>query len=361
MGTEATNGIHYGESFLKRLAEGFNRAAETDGLFSTDGLDFSGVYTVHVNSPKAVPMGDYNKSADIQTANRYGTPAPAEDTKVTYTMKEDKSFAFTIDKGDNAGQFNQKSAGQQMKVQKEEVIAPYLDTSRLDKWSQNAGIHFELPSDGLTEDNIVKTIFASRTAMRNKHVPDKLTLAVRLTDLDTIMLSKQWVSLDKLGGVALPKGSIGMLGNLAVKGITDGAFPEHVRYMIMHKSSAVAPEKIHEYKVHMDPPGLSGHLVEFRMISDAFVLAHKANGVLAAIDNGYVAKAPTITASSGKWAIASATSGATILYTTDGSDPRYSADAKTYTATIDAAAGQTIKAVAIKEGMYASDVAEKKV
>jgi hypothetical protein len=55
-----------------------------------------------------------------------------------------------------------------------------------------------------------------------------------------------------------------------------------------------------------------------------------------------------------------ASSGAgTIYYTVDGSDPRYSDDAKVYTAAVTLTAGQTIRAYATKAGMYASAVAEK--
>ena len=48
-----------------------------------------------------------------------------------------------------------------------------------------------------------------------------------------------------------------------------------------------------------------------------------------------------------------------MLYTTDGSDPRYSKDAKTYTAAFPAAAGTRIRAVATKDGMFSSDLTEK--
>lgn len=34
-----------------------------------------------------------------------------------------------------------------------------------------------------------------------------------------------------------------------------------------------------EYKIHIDPPGLSGNLVEGRVCYDAFVLENKKNGI----------------------------------------------------------------------------------
>ena len=117
--------------------------------------------------------------------------------------------------------------------------------------------------------------------------------------------------------------------------------------------------KINDFKGHTDPPGLSGDLLEFRMMFDAFVLGPKCNGVAVACAASSVAAAPTITLSSGNATLASTTSGAVMLYTTDGSDPRYSKDAKTYTAAFPAAAGTRIRAVATKDGMFSSDLTEK--
>ena len=77
-----------------------------------------------------------------------------------------------------------------------------------------------------------------------------------------------------------------------------------------------------------------------------------------AVLKGFVQATPTITLSENKATVAS--SGATaIYYTTDGSDPRYSKDAKAYTAAVTLAAGETIRAYAVADGKYASAVAKK--
>lgn len=45
--------------------------------------------------------------------------------------------------------------------------------------------------------------------------------------------------------------------------------------MITHPVATVAPTKLEEYKIHQDPPGISGELVEGRIVYDAFVLDNK--------------------------------------------------------------------------------------
>ena len=106
-------------------------------------------------------------------------------------------------------------------------------------------------------------------------------------------------------------------------------------------------------------PGLDGSLLEGRNYFDAFVLGAKADGVYALVANGKVCAVPTVTKGNSTTEIASTTTGAEIKYTLDGSDPRYSATAKVYTAAItNPAAGVVIKAYAYKTGMFASGVAE---
>lgn len=67
---------------------------------------------------------------------------------------------------------------------------------------------------------------------------------------------------------------------------------------------------------------------------------------------------PTINASNkASVTIATTTSGATIKYTLDGSDPLTSSTAKTYSAAITTAQGKTVKAIAVKADMINSAVA----
>lgn len=50
-------------------------------------------------------------------------------------------------------------------------------------------------------------------------------------------------------------------------------------FMIAHPVATVAPTKLEEYKVHQDPPGISGELIEGRIVYDAFVLDNKKKAI----------------------------------------------------------------------------------
>ena len=114
--------------------------------------------------------------------------------------------------------------------------------------------------------------------------------------------------------------------------------------------------KLNDYKIHSDPPGISGDLVEGRVIFDAFVKGSKAAGIYVAAANGTVSAAPTISIS-GHQATISGTG--TVLYTIDGSDPRYSASAQTYSDAVTVESGDVVRACAIDGEKFCSPVAEK--
>jgi hypothetical protein len=55
--------------------------------------------------------------------------------------------------------------------------------------------------------------------------------------------------------------------------------PSDFGFMMVHPSATVAPTKLKDYKVHIDPPGISGSLVEGRINYDAFVLDNKKKAI----------------------------------------------------------------------------------
>lgn len=349
------NTIHFSEKHKQGLLDGFRKVSETESLFSHElDVEFSGVRTVHVKSLKTEEMQDYNRSKEVGTGSRFGTTKEVGDEEQTFTMTQDKSLSLSIDKGNNVEQFNMKKAGAVMKAHRDERIMPAIDTYRLNKWAKEGGIHKELAA-APSKTTIVSQIVELKNEVLDAGVPDTLTLLIKREYLPALKLSSEWTALDSLGGKTLPKGTIGEFDGMAVKPITNKRFPANAAFMILYRGSVIAPMKINTFKGHVDPPGLSGDLLEFRMMHDAFVLGKKADGVAVGCLPKTVAAAPTAAYASGKVTLTSADSG-TIYYTTDGSDPRYSVEAKTYTASFAATAGDVVRAYAAKDGLWNSTV-----
>ena len=355
--------IHFGEKYKEALVQGFQQKSYTENSFSHDlDTEFSGADTVHVYVLRPVSLGDYNKGIDPSTGSRYGAVQEVGDFQYTFNLTQDKSFDCSVDRGNNDAQFNIKKTGAIMKTQRDEVIVPALDVYRLKRWARKGGIHYKL-SAAPTNENIVSSILALHNEMIDAGCPeDGATLFLNRTYLPALKLSKEWTALDSLGGKTLPSGSVGMIDNMAVKPVSSRRMPANVPFMIIHKRAVIAPMKINTFRAIKDSENFDGDRLNFRMKYDAFVLPHYCCGVGVATTS--VLTAPTIKVTEGNATLTG--TGGTVRYTTDGSDPRYSADTQAYTAAFAVKAGDIIRCyveATVDDGnnAYSSPLAEHTV
>lgn len=338
--------------YANKIAERFHAKSRTKGRFS-DKYKFVGAKTVRVYSLNPVPMNDYNMG---RNHNRYGDPTDVTDNIQEMTVTQKRSFSAILDKTVSADQCIEK-AGAFLRIQTDEAVVPEMDKYVFNEIAHKAGAIVGTGT-AISEDNVIKRMNMARTHMANKNVTGTLTWYVSASTYGMMLENKWFMSLEKLGNKAIATGHVGQIYGYPVIEIPDDMMPAGVNFMLIHKDAVLAPIKIDDIKVHQDPPGIAGELVEGVYYYDAFVLGAKADGVYADVTTGTVtvASAPTV-GTDGKITVAS---GMTCKYTTDGSDPRYSANAVTITATTSAAvaaSGATVKAYQYKEGAFASPVA----
>ena len=264
--------INLADKYSKKVAERFALASLTDAHAGKD-YDFSGVKSIKVYSIDTVEMGDYNRSG----TDRFGTLAELGDTVQEMTMTRDRSFTYSIDKGNSAQQFNVKAATHSLKRQIDEVVTPELDKYRFAKWAAGAGLK---GTGTVTKSNVVETIFTAGAAMNNALVPRKnRTLFVKETIYLHAKMADQVVGLETLGGKAVANGVVGTLDGMQVVPVPDSYFPEGVNFIIKYKGATVDPVQLKTYRVLTEQRGIDGDVVEGRIIYDSFVLESRANGV----------------------------------------------------------------------------------
>ena len=348
--------INLASKYADKVAERFTKSSLTANAFSNE-YQFNGVKGVTVYSVDTAPLGDYVRNGTA----RYGTPNDLGDSVQELTMSEDKAFTYTIDNGDDSDQMNVKSAAKSLRRQIDEVISPYMDKYRFDVWCRHAGTVEARTAP--TAETIVDDIMAAASTLDNALVPETdRTLFLPTEYYRMLKQSPEFVSVDRLGERALSKGVVGEIDGMRVVKVPSGWLPAGVHMLITHKSAVLAPAKLQEYKIHTDPPGINGNLVEGRLLHDAFVLGSRAAGVYCAANSSSVTAQPTIAdrkANFAFWA-STTTPGATLYYTSDGSDPRYSATAQPMTAEVsyeDWEAGTVFAVYASAPSMFPSGVA----
>lgn len=342
-----------------RIASYFTKSSFVKGKTSEE-YDFTGSKTLKIYTPVTVPENDYVRSG----MNRYGEPTEMQDTVQELIMSQDKGFALTIDKGNNLDQMNTKGAGKMLQLQLKERSIPAADKYALSQWVKFAGKVAGLSAKP-TKTTATEAVADAVQYFDDNLVPEEgRYLGVSGEMFKFLKLAPEWIGVDKLGEKSLGKGVIGEIQGMKVVKIPTSYLPADCYFVAWYKGSVMFPYKISDAKYHTDPPGLSGDLLEGRHYYDAFVLGAKADGVYAAVLGTKKQAAPTISHETSKLTLTSA-GAEKIVYTTDGSDPRYSDSAEVYSAEVSttgwAAGSYTVRAYATKSDNFTSDVAENTI
>ena len=335
-----------------KVVERFKIGSCTEGLFTSE-YDWTGVATVRVYSVDTLPLNNYDKTK-TDGSSRFGALTEVGDTYQEMTCTDDKSFNGVIDKANNTQQLMIKAASKVLKRQTDEVLIPYADKYRLKKMANGAGI-VTVNATALNKSTILDAIFNGGASMSNRLVPMAgRVIYIGETAAVQLKLADQVVGLDKAGQAAVVNGVCGTIGGMQVRIIPDVYLPDGVTFMIVKKGVACAPKKIETMRILNDQYIVDGHIVQGRMLHDCFVLGNRCDGIYVHATAG--AATPTFSAGSGNLTITS--SGATtIKYTIDGSDPKTSPTAMTYsTAFTMPASGTVVKAYAEKTGVLNSGV-----
>ena len=234
--------------------------------------DFIGAKTVVVYSFDPVAMNDYSRSG----SNRYGSPSELPDTKQELTLTQDRSFTFTIDKGNKIDTpEGVRDAAKALRRQIEQVIQPEIDKYRFTKIAEKASHKF-FASTAITASTAYAAFLAANQAIDDADVPPAGRVAnVSPAFYNLIKQDDAFVKQGDLSQNMLVKGQVGELDGVAIVKVAPSRLPAGCLFEITHKAACVAPVKLQDYKIHSDPPGISGMLCEGRVYYDAFVLNKK--------------------------------------------------------------------------------------
>lgn len=269
--------INLAEKFLPYVDEKFAQESKKSMLTNND-FDWSGAHTVKIYKVSTSAMNDYDRAGTGSTSSRYGTVAGLDATTEEFTLKKDRSFTFAIDKLDTDETVSQLKAASALERQVREVVIPEVDSYVYNVMCSNAGT--KATAKALTKTNIYTEILAGSQALDDADVPE--TGRVLLVTPATYTLMKQCTDITMetdIGNELRLKGVIGMVDGCSVIKVPSSRLPEKFGFMLAHPCATVAPTKLEDYKIHEDPPGISGSLVEGRINYDAFVLDNKAKAI----------------------------------------------------------------------------------
>lgn len=232
-------------------------------------ISFLGVKTVKVWSVTAADEGNYTRSGTA----RYGTPAELADTVQELSVEMDRAFTFTIDKGNDAEQLNAKEAGARLRQQLREKTIPGIDLRRIAKGAFGAGT---IAITALTTANAYTEFIKARTYMTNANVPTNNRMSyISAEYYELLQQDDKFNKACNLSKEQANTGIISMVDGSRIKVQPAERMPFGLSCLTFDMGVVNAADKLNEYKIHDNPPGINGWLVEGRTNYDAWILTNQ--------------------------------------------------------------------------------------
>lgn len=253
-------------------------AESKKSLLTNNDYDWTGAHTIKVHKVNTVSMNDYDRAGTGKNTSRFGVLGKVENELEEFTLRKDRSFTFVIDKMDKDETGGVLSGASALARQQREIIIPEVDQYVYAEMAANAGT--KVVDVTLTESNIYDEIIKGTEHLDDEDVPDTARVLTVVPEVYRMMKKCPDLTLhcdvtekQRLNGV------IAMVDGMDVVKISKKRMPANAGFMICHPVATVAPTKLEDYRVHQDPPGISGELVEGRIVYDAFVLDNKKKAI----------------------------------------------------------------------------------
>lgn len=260
------------EKFSSKVDERFTtEALSTPGI--NNDYEFVGAKTVKVTSVNTVALTNYTRSG----VSRFGSPTELDNTIQELSLTQDKAFSFTIDKMNE--EETEIKAAEALARQLREVIVPHVDTYRFAQMVAKADTA-QVKKVTLTKTNVHEEVLNGTEMLDDAEVPDNRVLFATPAAIKLLKLCDTFVKTSDMSKDAiLLKGQIAELDGMPVIKVPSKRLGDKVHFIIAHHSATVAPIKLEDYRLHIDPPGISGTLAEGRLYFDAFVLENKKKAI----------------------------------------------------------------------------------
>jgi len=269
--------INLASKFESKTTELLKARAKTSSIVNSD-WSWDGVNAINIYTLTDPTMNTYTPSG----AYRYGNPLEVQDTKQTFTLSRDRSWTNTIDMSNYQDTLEIRKPAKFLAQATKNVLVPEIDTYRLASLATAGALTSAGPNGTITARNDIVT--AGATTASNAYT-NFLTLNADITNNEApedgrvALMTATYYNLLKQGGFILDSdsgqsklssGSLGTVDGVSVVLVPSSRMPSATDLIITHPMNMAAPEKLKDYTVHKNPPGVNGWLIEFRMRYDAF-------------------------------------------------------------------------------------------
>ena len=250
-------------------------AESKSALVTNKDYDFVGAHTIKIYSVGTAEMNNYGRNTN--GTSRYGTVKDLETDIQEVSMEKDRSFTFAVDKMDEDETLGALNAGSALARQLREVITPEVDAYAYGKMATGAGTAV---TETITSSNAYTALVAGTEVLDENSVNVEGRVAI-VTPAFYANLKKDnnAVLETEIGQDMRIRGVVANMDGITIQKVPSSFLPEGTNFILAHPVATTLAIKLAEYKVHNNPQGVSGALVEGRVYYTAFVRNNKKKAI----------------------------------------------------------------------------------
>ncbi len=266
--------INLASKFESKTSDLLISRKKSTGFVNTD-WSWDGVNAINVYTLTDPSIGNYDPTGGT---NRYGNATEVEDTIQTWTLSRDRSWTKTIDKKNFADTQMIRKPGKYLAQATKNVLVPEIDTYVFQTITTAGEVdnRDDIAADTATTSTNAWTNFLLLTAdiTNNEGMEEGRVAGMTAAYYNFLKQGNQVLASD-IGQRTRNSGDLGTVDNVSIVLVPSARMPTSTDLIISHPSVCVSPEKLVDYTLHSNPPGISGDLLEYRHRYDAFVDTNK--------------------------------------------------------------------------------------
>lgn len=269
--------VNLATKFEKKTSDLMVLKAKTSSIVNQD-WDWDGVNAIKVYTLSDPTIGNYSASG----ANRYGNPTEVDDTVQTFTLSRDRSWTKTVDMSNLQDTQNVRQPAKYLAQVVKNKMVPEIDTYRLAALNTagDAAARDDIVADAATTSANAWTNFTAITAdISNNEAPEEGRVAVMTPAYYNMLKQSGFVLASETSQRERKSGELGEIDGCKVVVCPGSRMPSNTDLVVTHPSVLVAPEKLKDFTIHKNPPGINGYLIEYRHRYDAFVDTNRVNAI----------------------------------------------------------------------------------
>jgi len=269
---------NYASAVLSQIDEKLSLESKTDSIVNKGGvrLDFNGKNSVTIYTVNTVSEVNYVRSG----TNRFGSLTELGTGTQTFTLSQDKSFSFSVDRGNLEDSQMVQEANRAVKRQIRIVATENIDVYTLAAAHALALAQSQGATAAVTSSNAYVKFLAQNDAMTESKVSESgrhcfMTPATySLLKQDTTFMRSVDTTQKKL-----ESGILGEVDGVMLHKVPAAYLPTNMVFQFIWENVLIRPMKFNSIRVLTDVQGIDGAVAEGRRYYDVFGPANQVVGL----------------------------------------------------------------------------------